>query len=102
MNLWVPIVTGSVLNNFMEGVLTLEISPEITAQLAKEVYTVQNNFELKTFLLKPIFSNSQPHKQSFQATVGGRIINTRDSFCVAARGGAGYEKDLFFLYFGEL
>ena len=79
----------------------MEILPEFAAQIAKEVYTVQNEFQLKVFLLSPIFSSSPHHNKSFKATVGGRLIHARDGFCVAARGGAGYEKDLFLMFRGS-
>lgn len=79
----------------------LEISPEIAAQLADEVYGVRDEFRLKFFLLKPLFSSSQQQKTSFKATVGGRLINTQDGFCVAARGGAEYRNDLFLMFRGS-
>jgi hypothetical protein len=49
MGLWVPVVTGSVPNKTMEGVLTVEPSPKIAAQLAKNIYGVQNEFLLGFF-----------------------------------------------------
>lgn len=79
----------------------MEISPEVSAQLAKEVYAVQREFDLKVFLLNPIFSRSDNNAKSFKATVGGQLINTQDGFCVAARGGAGFEKDLFLMFRGS-
>lgn len=78
----------------------MEISPNITAQLAAEIYDVQNDLALKGFLLKPIFSSSPYQKRSFNAKVGGRLINTQDGFAVCARGGSGYEKDLFLMFRG--
>lgn len=79
----------------------MELSPKIAAQLAKDIYGVQNEFLLGFFLKNPIFSSSPHQKQSFKATVGSRLINTRDGFCVAARGGAGYENDLFLMFRGS-
>lgn len=64
----------------------MEVSPSVAAQLAADVYTVQDDFELNVFLQQPIFSQSAGNARSFKATVGARLINTRDGFCVAARG----------------
>jgi hypothetical protein len=79
----------------------MEISPLLSAQLAAGVYVVQNEFQLKGFLSLTVFSTSSHQKTSINATVGSRLINTRDGFCVAARGGAGYEKDLFLMFRGS-
>lgn len=78
----------------------MEISPKIVAQLADEVYAVQDEFRLKFFLLNPIFTSTPHQNKTFKATVGSRLINTQDCFGVCARGGAGYEKDLFLMFRG--
>lgn len=81
----------------------MKISPELSADLAQKAYAVRSEFGLQALLKNPIFSGSINHKQSFMATVGTRLINTRDGFCVAARGGSGsgHEKELFLLFRGS-
>ncbi len=79
----------------------MEISPTLSAELANRIYTVRNEFQLKGFLSQPIFSSSPHQKKPFKATVGTRLINTRDGFCVGARGGAGHEKELFLMFRGS-
>nr|WP_321404850.1 lipase family protein [uncultured Desulfobacter sp.] len=79
----------------------MDVSPSVAAQLAADVYAVQDNFELNVFLQHPIFSQSAGNAQSFKATVGSRLINTRDGFCVAARGGKGHKNDLFLMFRGS-
>ena len=61
----------------------MELAPQAAAQLALEAYGVQNDFELKAFLLNPTFSTNAHQKKAIDATVGTRLINTRDGFCVA-------------------
>ncbi len=79
----------------------MEVSPAVAAQLAADVYAVQNEFFLKIFLNQPLFSKSRGSSQVFQGTVGTRLINTQDGFCLATRGGSGYEKDLFLMFRGS-
>lgn len=78
-----------------------KISPKVAAQLADEVYDVQDETRLKLFLMRPEFSKTRTDKQTLQAEVGARLINTKDGFGVCARGGAGYEKDLFLVFRGS-
>lgn len=79
----------------------MEIVPKIAAQLAEEVYAVQQQIDVDLFMMNPIFSSAPGHTRTVQATLGTRLINTRDGFCVAARGSAGYEKDLFLMFRGS-
>ena len=79
----------------------MELSPKIAAELADEVYGVQDEIDLKLFLAKSIFSRSSLQSQSFKAEVGTRLINFQDGFGVGARGASEYEKDLFLMFRGS-
>lgn len=78
-----------------------KISPKVAAQLADEVYDVQDETRLKLFLMRPEFSKKRSDKQMLKAEVGARLINTRDGFGICARGGAGYERDVFLVFRGS-
>jgi pimeloyl-ACP methyl ester carboxylesterase len=78
-----------------------ELSPRLSAELAQEAYRVQNDAQLKILLMRPELSSSKEEKQLVKATVGTRLINTKDAFAVCARGGKGYEKDLFLIFRGS-
>jgi len=78
------------------------LTPRIAAELAKEVYFVQNESTLPFFLARKELSASVNNKQKLTAQVGGRLIRTaKDGFGVCAMGGKGYEKDLFLIFRGS-
>ena len=75
------------------------ISPRVAAELAGTIYDVQDEFLLKAFINKhSIFSKKTGDTQHLKAKVGFRIINANDGFGVCARGGVGYENDLFIMF----
>lgn len=80
-----------------------EISPIEAAQLARDVYAVQVESEVKRFFDHPLFkkiekANYSPHKH-LKAEVGGRILlNHRDGFGVCAQGKDA--NDLFLIFRG--
>ncbi len=76
------------------------ITPAVAAKLANDVYDVQDNFVLKAFLANKIFTPNPQSKIVLKAAVGSRLLNTQDSFAVCARGGKGYENDLFLIFRG--
>jgi len=80
--------------------MSLGISPKIAAELADGIYAVQNELFLKIFMAKKFFSGDPREKVPIKAEVGSRLINTRDGFGVCARGGKGYEKDIFLIFRG--
>lgn len=77
------------------------LEPKDAAELARDVYAVQSELELKIFMMRPQFSASSDNKISIKAEVGSRLINTRDGFGVCAVGGKGYEKDIFLVFRGS-
>ena len=79
------------------------LTPRVTAELARDVYAVQKENELKLFLMRPEFEKFNKANQSVKilnAEVGSRLINTRDCFGVCATGGKGYENDIFLIFRG--
>lgn len=78
-----------------------EISPKTAAELAKEVYFVQTEARLPFFLARPEFSQQAGSAVAMKATVGSRLINTKDGFGICARGGKNYENDLFIIFRGS-
>lgn len=77
-----------------------EIEPKQAAILADQIYTAQTEATIKLFLQNKIFSQKSGDSKQLKAKVGFRIINATDSFGICARGGAGYENDLFIMLRG--
>ncbi len=77
-----------------------QISPAIAANLADEIYAAQSRATAEVFLENPIFSQGKNDSKHLKAKVGFRIINANDGFGICARGGVGYEKDLFIMFRG--
>ena len=77
-----------------------DISPAIAASLAAEVYAAQSKITAELFLENKIFSQKLGDSRQLKAKVGFRIINANDGFGICARGGVGYEKDLFIMFRG--
>lgn len=80
-----------------------EISPKIAAELARDIYLVQSAEAegFKFFLQRSQFSQKKEEAKSLKAEVGSRLINTKDGFGICARGGKGYEKDIFLIFRGS-
>lgn len=78
-----------------------QISPKVAAEMAAEIYAVQNEMLLKLFLSRPEFSGVSTNKRVLDAEVGFRLINTTDGFGVCARGGKGFENSLFLVFRGS-
>ncbi len=76
------------------------ISPRIAANLANEIYAAQSQKATEVFLENPIFSQKTSNSKHLNAEVGFRLINASDGFGICARGGDGYEKDLFIMFRG--
>ncbi|MGI1678926.1 MAG: lipase family protein [Cellvibrionaceae bacterium] len=76
------------------------VSADLAASLAYEVYGVQDAFELNAFLLRPEFSEDSNSKTSLKASVGSRLVNTKDSFAVCARGAGAFKNDVFLMFRG--
>lgn len=70
------------------------------AELAEGVYGVRSFIELKIFLARKIFTADQKSKTMLKAEIGARLITITDGFAVCARGGKGYENDLFLIFRG--
>ncbi len=77
------------------------LSPLVCSALAKEVYQVQNPVQESVFLQRPEFSGVTDHRVTLNATVGARLVNTRDAFGVCARGGKHYPEDVFIVFRGS-
>lgn len=77
------------------------LSPLVCSALAKEVYQVQNPVQESVFLQRPEFSGLTGHRVTLNATVGARLVNTRDAFGVCARGGRHYPDDIFIVFRGS-
>ncbi len=78
-----------------------ELSPRIAAELANDVYLVQNDRDAKVFLSRPELSQKSQASTTLKATVGFRLINTQDGFGICALGGKNYENDLFIIFRGS-
>lgn len=81
--------------------MSSNVSPSVIAELAGGIYAVQNEFLLKGFMAKKVFSSDSKNKISVKAEVGSRLINTKDGFGICARGGKGYEQDIFLIFRGS-
>ncbi len=77
-----------------------DISPVVAATLARDIYLVQSEKFVKGFLSRPQFSKKSGEAAHLKAEVGFRLINATDGFGICARGGDGYEKDLFLMFRG--
>lgn len=64
-----------------------ELMPRISAEIAEDVYRVQDAFMLKGFMKRSEFSIKAEDKVQLKAEVGSRLINTLDGFGICAVGG---------------
>lgn len=78
-----------------------ELSPRVAAELAKDIYLVQQERMLKAFLLRPEFSTKSEDAKHLKAEVGSRLVNTRDGFGVCALGGDKNKNELFVVFRGS-
>lgn len=77
------------------------VTPSTAAALASRVYSVHDQFELKTFLSRDEFSKETGGKHALTAKVGSRLLNTTDGFGVCARGVGKFENDIFLIFRGS-
>lgn len=76
------------------------ITPTEAAQLANEVYAVQDESQVGFFLDRPIFGKPSTSVH-LKAEVGGRLIlNHKDGFGVCAHGESRYKGDIFLIFRG--
>lgn len=76
------------------------INPGVAASLANGVYAAQSEKTAEAFLKNPLFSQQLGSSQRINAEMGFRIVNVKDGFGICARGGKGFEKDLFIMFRG--
>ncbi|BCD99355.1 hypothetical protein [Marinagarivorans cellulosilyticus] len=75
------------------------VPPSKAAKLAALVYAVQNERTSDLFFGDASFSTEKA--QTLQATVGSRLINTKDGFGACATGAGIYENDVFLVFRGS-
>jgi len=79
-----------------------QLTPRAAAELAKDIYLVQNEMLLPVLLSRAEFSINKSEKAGLTAKVGGRFFKgAKDGFGICAMGGKGYEKDLFMIFRGS-
>lgn len=78
----------------------MELKPRIAAELAKDVYLIQNDRFIKVLLTRPEFSKKKSGSLQLKAEVGSRLINVRDAFGACAMGGDKYKNELFLIFRG--
>lgn len=81
------------------------ISPSEAASLARDVYAVQDESQLRFFLDNPLFKDrttkSPTSPNYLKAEVGGRILlNFKDGFGVCAEGGGLHKNEVFLIFRG--
>lgn len=79
----------------------MELMPRIAAELADDIYTIQNERLLPAFISRKEFSQAVGSSQHLNATVGSRLINTRDGFGVCVTGGGRHQNELFLIFRGS-
>lgn len=78
----------------------MELKLRIAAELAKDVYLIQNDRFIKVLLTRPEFSKKKSDSLQLKAEVGSRLINVRDAFGACAMGGDKYKNELFLIFRG--
>ncbi|GAB1255879.1 lipase family protein [Aurantivibrio plasticivorans] len=76
------------------------VAANIAAKLAADVYGVQDSIDLNLFMMSPQFSQKKGDQTALAGEVGSRLVNTRDSFAVCARGAGEYANDVFLMFRG--
>jgi hypothetical protein len=77
------------------------ISPYQAAKMAADVYAVQFSSSVGDFFEKHKNILAGDANNVMQATVGSRLINTRDSFAVCCRGANTFKDDVFLIFRGS-
>lgn len=77
-----------------------QVSASLAAKMAAEIYTVQGD-NARIFLMRPEFKQGADTNKPVQASVGSRLINTRDGFGVCALGKGAYQNDVFLIFRGS-
>ena len=75
------------------------LPPLKAAEFAAGVYGVQSDRSGADFFADDLFSKNKT--QTLQATVGSRLINTKDGFGACAAGAGDYENDVFLVFRGS-
>lgn len=79
----------------------MELKPRIAAELAQDVYDVQNERLLPALLSRKEFSSNSGQAKQLSAEVGSRLFNTRDGFGVCAMGEGVHSNELFLIFRGS-
>ncbi len=77
------------------------LPPKTAAEMAKDIYLVQQGGSVKAFLSRPEFSKNKNNKQHLKANVGLRTLYVSDAFGLCAVGGGEYENDVFLIFRGS-
>lgn len=77
------------------------LKPRIAAELAQDVYDVQNERLIPAFLSRPEFFKGTGSSAYLKAEVGSRLINTRDGFGLCVIGGDKHKNELFIIFRGS-
>ena len=79
------------------------VQPYMAASLARDVYEIQDGNERaikRLFGLHPELAPNPAASKILKADVGFRMINTRDNFCLCARGANEFKNDIFLIFRG--
>lgn len=77
------------------------LTPVIAAEMAKDIYFVQQSGSVKAFLSRPEFSTSVKEKTHLKADIGLRTLNVSDGFSICAIGAGDYKNDVFLIFRGS-
>jgi hypothetical protein len=77
------------------------INPFDAAQLALSIYAIQNPKSAKVFFRTNKAIVAEGNHGALDATVGSRLINTRDTFGVCVHGAGEFENDVFLVFRGS-
>lgn len=82
-----------------------ELSPKLAAELALDIYSIQNEKLVDVLLARQEFTGNGKQKSTLLAKTGGRtrwLHRTTDAFGICALGGPGtiYAKDMFLIFRG--
>lgn len=77
------------------------LQPIQAANLAADVYTAQNDASAEQFFILNKDIVNQEELTTLQASVGTRLLNTRDIFCICAHGKNNFSRDVFLIFRGS-
>ena len=77
------------------------LTPKLAANLADRIYTVQDQEEFEEFLTLSVFDQNNSKASLLKATVGTRLINTKDGFGACIVGSGDYCDDVFLIFRGS-